>query len=309
LPTPQAEFEDPVEVFQLKRQFQELLAAGGDDGDGLIQAEELLACARAVGDVLLPAKVNLAWARTVVASLLGLDAAAAAELPPGAGCGFEHFCAVVAKMRRSMKADARGRARKLRDLTRPPDEDDEDSDSDNESDVWLYPATVPRGAKVGSVLTVPLPGGQVAFAPVPAAAGAPSGATPATVFVPMPPEAVQAAVTLATAAAAAPPSDEAAASAAASPTDGRYVAGAGAAYVASKGRQRFCLNTFLALREAASLKADLPPLEGWMLKRGDAMSLGYLNAWKLRCARERERREGTRHSSQATPPPMQCQLL
>ena len=34
------EFEDPVEVYQLKRQFQALLDFAGDDGDGLLQASE-----------------------------------------------------------------------------------------------------------------------------------------------------------------------------------------------------------------------------------------------------------------------------
>jgi hypothetical protein len=58
--------------------------------------------------------------------------------------------------------------------------------------------------------------------------------------------------------------------------------GVGAAYAAIKGRQRFALNAFLALREASALASDLPPMEGWILKRGDAMSIGYLNSWKLR---------------------------
>ncbi len=61
--------------------------------------------------------------------------------------------------------------------------------------------------------------------------------------------------------------------------DGRpaFVAGPGVSYVKTQARQRFCLNSFLALREAVALKTARPPLEGWMLKRGDSMSLGYLN--------------------------------
>jgi len=286
-PALQAEFEDPVEVFQLKRQFQVLLATGGDaNDDGLIQADELLECARNIGDVLLPEKVNIEWASTVIAGLLGLESKD--QLTEGAGCGFEHFCAVVAKMRRSMKGDARCRARKLRDLTRPPDEDDPDSDSDNEDDAWFFPATVPAGAKEGSMLSVPMPGNQIAFAPVE------NHDVPGSVkYVPMPPEAFSGAISMALGAAAGTPSQ---AGEAAAPTTAavasagpssetsieRYVAGPGATYMANKGRQEFCLNTFLALREAATLKADLPPLEGWMLKRGDAMNVGILNAWKLR---------------------------
>jgi len=286
-PALQAEFEDPVEVFQLKRQFQVVLETGGDaNDDGLIQAEELLECARNIGDILLPEKVNIEWASTVIAGMLGLENKD--QLPEEAGCGFEHFCAVVAKMRRSMKVDARGRARKLRDLTRPPDEDDEDSDSDNEDDAWFFPATVPLGAKEGSVISVPLPGNQVAYAPVEKTNSAPGS----TVWVPMPPEAIGAAINMAMAAAAETsttkteeaPAATAAVASAEAPGDALdgYVAGPGAAYIATKGRQEFCLNTFLAMREAATLKADLPPLEGWMLKRGDAMNVGYLNAWKLR---------------------------
>jgi len=283
-PALQAEFEDPVEVFQLKRQFQVMLDMGGDaNDDGLIQADELLECARNIGDVLLPKKVNIEWASTVIAGLLGLESKD--QLTEGAGCGFEHFCAVVAKMRRSMKGDARGRARRLRDLTRSPDEDDEDSDSDNEDDAWFFPATVPAGAKEGSIISVPLPGNQVGFAPVDN-----KNVSGSELWVPMPPEAVDGAMTMAVAAAAVSPalSSKAAATtsmtvaAAATDTIVGYVAGPGAAYVANKGRQEFCLNTFLALREAATLKADLPPLEGWMLKRGDAFSIGNLNAWKLR---------------------------
>jgi len=269
----------------LKRQFQILLATGGDANyDGLIQAAELLECARNIGDLLLPNKVNMEWASTVIAGMLGLDPAD--ELLPEAGSNFEHFCTMVAKMRRSMKVDARGRARKLRDLTRPPDEDDQDSDSDNEDDVWHFPATVPLGAQEGSVISVPLPGNQVAFVPVEN-----NNAPGSEVCVPMPPEAVGAAMTMARAAAAVSPASPSKAvavtatkaqSAATSNSMIGYVPGPGAAYIANKGRQEFCLNTFLAMREAATLKADLLPLEGWMLKRGDAVNVGYLNAWKLR---------------------------
>jgi len=36
------------------------------------------------------------------------------------------------------------------------------------------------------------------------------------------------------------------------------------------------------VREVLSLQQDLPPLEGWMLKRGGALTIGYLNAWQVR---------------------------
>ena len=39
---------------------------------------------------------------------------------------------------------------------------------------------------------------------------------------------------------------------------------------------------FLSLREAASMRAKLPALEGWMLKRGNKMAKGSMNSWKLR---------------------------
>ena len=47
-------------------------------------------------------------------------------------------------------------------------------------------------------------------------------------------------------------------------------------------KSSFCANMFLSLREAASMRAKLPALEGWMLKRGNKMAKGSMNSWKLR---------------------------
>ena len=58
--------------------------------------------------------------------------------------------------------------------------------------------------------------------------------------------------------------------------------GAGTRYVEAKAAQQHGVSTFVALREAAALKAALPPLQGWMLKRGDNYSVGFMNSWKLR---------------------------
>ena len=256
--------------------------------------------------------------------------------PPGSGVGFEHFVGAAIRVRKSFGTDARARARRLAEVTgagaartssaEGADEGkggegaDEVSDDDEQADEggegggegWNYPVAVPEGASPGTVITVPLPGNQVAYATVPEGAGG-------EVTVPMNREAVAGAIRAASLAAAAEPlaegsgglaeaigeavgdaleaAQDAAVGAAKFLTSGflqfgddddedaplkAIAPGPGAAYCAAKGREWFCLNTFTALREAASLKAGLPPLSGWMLKRGSRMTLGRFNTWKPR---------------------------
>ena len=60
------------------------------------------------------------------------------------------------------------------------------------------------------------------------------------------------------------------------------VPGPATAYLQTRARAAFCLDSFLALREATALQLGLPPLEGWFLKRGDAFTFGQLNSWRAR---------------------------
>lgn len=85
------EFSDPIECYQLQRQFKSLLAASGDDGDGLLQASEVLSCARGIGDDLDPAKVNMEWANTLVAGVLGRDD----NTPGDEGIDLIHFMMMI----------------------------------------------------------------------------------------------------------------------------------------------------------------------------------------------------------------------
>jgi hypothetical protein len=221
-------------------------------------------------------QVNSDWAATVVGGIIGIDG----PLPPGAGVAFHDFAGCVARMRRSLKCDAKSLELQARRAVLPEDEDFSDEEEEfDESDAWLFPATVPSGACPGTVLTVPMPGGVEVYASVP------EGAYPGTVFgVPVPETAINAAVQLAVAKAAGvlPPVEPETNFSHLEQFERQEVPGPGAAYMEAKGRQRFCVNSFLALREAAALKGKLPPLEGWMLKRGDTMAVGFLNSWKLR---------------------------
>jgi len=52
------------------------------------------------------------------------------------------------------------------------------------------------------------------------------------------------------------------------------------------GKQAEGENAFTALRDARARKFDLPKLEGWILKRGDAFAVGMMNSWKVRYFRQ-----------------------
>jgi hypothetical protein len=298
-----------------------LLAFSGDDGDGKLQAKEILACAQQVGDDLDPSKVNMEWANTLVAGVLGMDT----NDPGDRGIDLFHFMDIILQMRKSMKVDSKSIVRKVLKLKErqasggaaansnygnKEEDDDDDSDEDcdeRENTKWQFPVQIPAGAYPATILSVPLPGGELNFVKVEEHQRAGD-----VVHVPMNDivvnacvkQAVQAAAnghTISSAArfdgaaagsggggggggVATDASSSGSASLLLPPLKGAppYERGMGAEYASMKGRQRFCLNAFLALREAASLASDLPPMEGWMLKRGDAMSIGYLNSWKLR---------------------------
>jgi hypothetical protein len=85
------EFADPIECYQLQRQFKSLLAASGDDGDGLLQAAEVLSCAKSIGDHVDPEKVNMEWANTLVAGVLGRDD----NTPGDEGIDLKHFMEMI----------------------------------------------------------------------------------------------------------------------------------------------------------------------------------------------------------------------
>ena len=305
-PKLQAEFPDPVECYQLMRQFQAFLEEAknnGGGGEGRIESTELLSCAMAVGDDMDPMKVNVSWARTVVSGMLGLEVA-----PDGIGCGFEHFCYAVARTRKMFKLDLKSRSKRFNTLSAATkesdsaaaaaaaeaktiveeDDDESDDEADAETAAWNYPVSVPAQAAAGSFLTVPLPGSHSAYVMVPEdkvwtsemrAAGKPAP----IIYVRMPQEAIQASLHIAAGAAgvgglvAKPEEDalehamgkaldtvEAAGEAAASTVSSfmgdmmnfgddddcaapcfPLVPGPGSEYVQAKGREMFCLNTFL----------------------------------------------------------------
>jgi hypothetical protein len=237
-----------------------------------------------------PEKVNMDWANTLVAGVLGRDD----NSPGDEGVDLFHFMDAIKKMRQSMGVDAKSRGRHVKQLQNQGDDDDSDDEDENGAQQWFYPVTIPDGATPGTVLTVPMPGGEVGFAPVGEGDG-PGG----VLKVPMTGVAVAACVKQAvkdaadgTARATELPPDMEGAGGGGSQGGVSYKVstienapnepGLGAVYAAVKGRQQFCLNAFLALREASVLACDLPPMQGYMLKRGDAMSVGYLNSWKMR---------------------------
>mmetsp|Transcript_9810 Transcript_9810/g.11903 ORF Transcript_9810/g.11903 Transcript_9810/m.11903 type:complete len:1045 (+) Transcript_9810:1413-4547(+) len=301
------EFSDPLECYQLKRQFLALLSFSGDTGDGLLQAEEVLSCAKNIGDDLDPEKVNIEWANTLVAGVLGRDD----NSPGDEGVDLIHFMDCIRQMRTSMGVDKRSVSQNVKRLKMERlktagagggggggggvenvddvESDEEDEDEEATLSPWHYPVHVPEGASPGTILTIPLPGGEVGYAPV-----EDDNAPGTVVKVPMTAAAVagcvKQAVEDASSGNAARATEMPAETMTSLPSSRRVSCiegapdepGIGAVYAAIKGRQRFSLNAFLALREASALATDLPKMEGYMLKRGDAMSMGYLNSWKLR---------------------------
>ena len=333
-----------LELNQLNIQFQTLF---DKDNDGTISATEILNTARKVGDIMDESKVNLKWAQVVIAGILGeKDADGNMLLDPNAHLSFSHFAQSVASQRNTRGTDlasvsARARyclqgAGDAEDVADPDsDEDDEGGQEDGgklsefgfdaseaakDEDVskWMYPVVVPDGAVAGTVLTVPMPGNEIAYAPVT------GDKKPGdTIFLPMSEVSVRATIKTASLAAAG------AKSLAADEEDARRLTsdtrrtssvaprapsmlgsflrsssmsamevdtykpvkplvqpGPGALYCEKRGRNFFCSNMFLSLREAASRVADLPPLEGWMLKRGNKIAKGSLNSWRLRYFRQ-----------------------
>lgn len=164
-------------------------------------------------------------------------------------------------------------------------EEDEDFEQDMDimSSNWEYPVVVPEGAKPGCVITVPLPGDEVAYAPV----GEEHGVGD-VIKVPMSSQTISACVADAVKAInCSTPHDHSQAAASTTipapinmvhPIKGaQFIPGVGSQYAAEKGRERFAFDAFLALREVTALSMDLPPMEGWMLKRGDKMAKGSMN--------------------------------
>jgi hypothetical protein len=279
----------------------------------VLTPQGLLAAVAQLGDGMDPRRVNLRWAATVVAELVGFDGDPA-DLPQGCGASFAHFAATVARMRRSVKADARSRRKHAKEAlgslrsrgaaeaaAAAAAEGDSDEE-DDEGEAWLCPILPPEAAVVGTVLTVPLPGEVELHVAVPE--GWQQGDTFA---IEVPPLTCKAAVKAAVQDAAGFQEEETegepdVAQAALGISKGELVGlalnqgaasrrkqesraqvpGPASAYLSQKGRAQFALDAFLELREVLSLKIDLPPLEGWMLKRGDAYTVGYLNAWQVR---------------------------
>ena len=258
-----------------------MLDFAGDDGDGILQAEEILRCASRIGDKdeaqkgkeEKPKKVNMNWAETIVRGILGTSSG------ERDGLGFEHYVGAILKMRAEQDADANAMAKRAKNATATEgDEGEDESDDENEEiDHWAYPVTVPEGALPGTPLSVPLPGDQVVYTRVPENKKAGDLFT-----VPMPMVSIAEAVRAAASAASGPePSVEI------QPAESKDEAstqlkrltpeGAGATYLKERGRQEFCVNSFLALRSAIALNQQLPPLECWMLKRGDYFAKGSMN--------------------------------
>ena len=319
-----------LEVYQLHRQFKSLF---DDDSDGCISAEEIVGSARKAGDLMDPAKVNVVWAQVMIAGILGnKNPDGSMRLDPKATLEFSHFVQCVAAQRStrgtdlaSVAARARyclqGTGEKGNDMADPDsDEDNEGGDdeedgsgggdlaNDDDASKWMYPVIVPEGAVPETVLTVPMPGNETAYCPVP------EGKKPGdTIYIPMSEVSVSASLKAASVAAA-----EAGGVAVKSegeegaeggggggmfssmlsmfsktnmepvyePVKPKVELGPGAEYCANRGRKFFCTNVFSCLREAAFRGSDLPPLEGWMLKRGNKMASGSMNSWRLRYFRQ-----------------------
>jgi hypothetical protein len=176
---------------------------------------------------------------------------------------------------------------------------------DNDASKWKYPVIVPEEAVPGTVLTVPLPGNEIVYYPCEE-----DDKPGATVFVPMSEVSVGAclkAASVAAANASSTASEEVPKNSGASgsifesmlgmfskanvedvyePKKPPVKPGPGADYCTTRGRKFFCTDVFSCLREAAFRASDLPPLEGWMLKRGNKMASGNLNSWRLRYFRQ-----------------------
>lgn len=326
-----------LEIYQLNRQFHALFDNGSD---GCISAAEIVGSARKAGDLMDESKVNLSWAQVIIAGILGLkDEQGNMRLDPDAKLEFSHFVQCVATQRSNRGTDlasvaARARyclqsgAQQGNDMADPDsdedneggddDDDDESSQSgnsgaalaaeaanDDDASKWMYPVLVPVGAIPETVLTVPMPGNETAYCPVP------EGKKPGdTIFIPMSEVSVSATLKAASEAAAHASGVAVEASAEEATASGSMFgsmlrmfsktklddtyepkrppveAGPGAEYCASRGRKFFCTNVFSCLREAAFMGSDLPPLEGWMLKRGNKMASGSMNAWRLRYFRQ-----------------------
>ena len=315
----QRQFSDHQECFQLHQQWAAILglnarspalsAAGANNClDMMLTPQKLMAGVAQLGDDMDPKRVNMQWATTVVAELTGFQGPVQ-ELPSDTGATFVHFVATVARMRRSAEADARSRRKQANKAlgVKSDAAEDEDSDEDeNEDDLWWCPILPPPAATVGTVLTVPLPGEVELHVAVP------EGWEQGETFpIQVPPLACKAAMKAAVLDASGFQEEDEKASDGAAPDVAKEALGIsqgeimslalnqGAAsrrkqesreqipgpateYLTQKGRAQFALDAFLQVREVLSLQQDLPPLEGWMLKRGDALTIGYLNAWQVR---------------------------
>ena len=327
-----------LELYQLRRQFQALF---DDDDDGTISATEILNSARKAGDLMDESKLNVRWAQVMISGILGTkDANGDMLLDPNASLDFSHFVQCVATQRSSRGTDLasiaararyclQGKGEKGNDMADPDSDDDDEGGEgdaiqssaadlvaeaakDDDASKWLYPVIVPEGAVPDIVLTIPLPGNEIAYCPVL------EGKNPGdTMFVPMTEVSVSACLKAASVAAANASGASSVSSSAAvdegletsSDSGGMFASmmgmfskandedvyqpkktslkpGPGADYCAMRGRKFFCTDVFSCLREAASRAAELPPLEGWMLKRGNKMASGNLNSWRLRYFRQ-----------------------
>ena len=231
---------------------------------------------------------------TVIAGILGAkDENGDMILNPDAALNFETFVKCVIGQRNDRGTDAGSIAARAHaliaqsstsdaltncnevangDEVADPDSDEDDDGAQEaalqstDKSKWLYPVVVPEHAAEGTILTVPLPGGETAYVPVP------SNKEPGSeIYVPMTEVSVSASVKQASAAAAAQTSMEDAPPSEAGNEDIKssvsmmgkmsifsrksevvmrerpeIVKGPGATYVENKGREYFCSNVSLS---------------------------------------------------------------
>ena len=164
-----------------------------------------MAAAKQIGDPCEPSKVNEVWARAIIVGNLEPAAAAEGAAPPALTFADFVRCVVDQRRNRgnglsarASEAAASGQSGATAGAEAAAEGADSDSEDEaecgseggseggekgpesgggggggaaktavgpGEGDSWLYPVTVPDGAIEGTILTVPLPGNEVARTP------------------------------------------------------------------------------------------------------------------------------------------------